>query len=330
MKELSQTGKKNRPALFAGIGVVALLALFPLVAPAPYFLSMLYMVFLYVVLAESWNIIGGFAGYLSFGHVAFFGLGAYTTAFLMNKLALSPVATILSSIPGGFVAALVAFVIGYPCLRLRGPYFAVVTMCFAFVVHMVMQNIDLFGGVEGLWLPAMKQPIHVIRGIFYELMLALMILVILFVRWMEGSKLGKGLVTIREDEEVAQTLGIHTPRIKALAFVLSAFFPGVAGSLHAYYLAYISPENVFDVMVSILIVLMTLFGGGGSWLGALIGAVSLSLVNEFLTTFVGAEIARIIYGMLFIGVILFMPNGIMEFFRRRRRVRLAAEEVSES
>jgi branched-chain amino acid transport system permease protein len=330
MKELSQTGKKNRPALFAGIGVVALLALFPLVAPAPYFLSMLYMVFLYVVLAESWNIIGGFAGYLSFGHVAFFGLGAYTTAFLMNKLALSPVATILSSIPGGFVAALVAFVIGYPCLRLRGPYFAVVTMCFAFVVHMVMQNIDLFGGVEGLWLPAMKQPIHVIRGIFYELMLALMILVILFVRWMEGSKLGKGLVTIREDEEVAQTLGIHTPRIKALAFVLSAFFPGVAGGLHAYYLTYISPENVFDVMVSILIVLMTLFGGGGSWLGALIGAVSLSLVNEFLTTFVGAEIARIIYGMLFIGVILFMPNGIMEFFRRRRRVRLAAEEVSES
>ena len=187
---------------------------------------MLYMVFLYVILAESWNIIGGFAGYLSFGHVAFFGLGAYTTAFLMNKLALSPVATILSSIPGGFAAALVALVIGYPCLRLRGPYFAVVTMCFAFVVQMVVQNIDLFGGVEGLWLAAMKQPIHVIRAIFYELMLALMILVILFVRWMEGSKLGKGLVTIREDEEVAQTLGIHTPRIKILAFVLSAFFPG--------------------------------------------------------------------------------------------------------
>jgi branched-chain amino acid transport system permease protein len=182
---------------------------------------------------------------------------------------------------------------------------------------MVVQNIDLFGGVEGLWLAAMKQPIHVIRTIFYELMLGLMILVILFVRWMEGSKLGKGLITIREDEEVAQTLGIHTPRIKVLAFVLSAFFPGVAGGLHAYYLTYISPENVFDVMVSILIVLMTLFGGGGSWLGALIGAVSLSLVNEFLTTFVGAEIARIIYGMLFIVVIIFMPNGIMEFFRRK-------------
>jgi branched-chain amino acid transport system permease protein len=321
--------RKNRVPLLLAVGITALLSLFPLISPPAYFLSMLYMVFLYVILAESWNIIGGFAGYLSFGHVAFFGLGAYTTAFLMNKLALSPAATILSSISGGFAAALVAFVIGYPCLRLRGPYFAVVTMCFAFVVQMVVQNIGLFGGVEGLWLAAMKQPIHVIRGIFYELMLALMILVILFVRWLEGSRLGKGLVTIREDEEVAQTLGIHTPRIKILAFALSAFFPGVAGGLHAYYLTYISPENVFDVAVSILIVLMTLFGGGGSWLGALIGAVSLSLINEFLTTFVGAEIARIIYGLLFIAVIMFMPNGIMEFFRRRRRV-LAGEEVSES
>jgi branched-chain amino acid transport system permease protein len=330
MTEHSPTAKKNRVGLLAAVGIGVLLFLFPFFSPPVYFLSMLYMVFLFVILAESWNIIGGFAGYLSFGHVAFFGLGAYTTAFLMNKLALSPLATILSSIPGGLAAALVAFVIGYPCLRLRGPYFAVVTMCFAFVVQMVVQNIDLFGGVEGLWLAAMKKPIHVIRAIFYELMLALMIVVILFVRWMEGSKLGKGLVTIREDEEVAQTLGIHTPRVKILAFVLSAFFPGVAGGLHAYYMTYISPESVFEVAVSILIVLMTLFGGGGSWLGALIGAVSLSLVNEFLTTFVGAEIARIIYGFLFIVVIIFMPNGIMEFFRRRRRMRFAAEEVSES
>jgi branched-chain amino acid transport system permease protein len=330
MTQASQVEQKNRTSSYLALGVLVLLSLFPLLSPPAYFLSMLYMVFLYVVLAESWNIIGGFTGYLSFGHVAFFGLGAYTTAFLMNRLDLSPVATIFSSIPGGLVAASVALLIGYPCLRLRGPYFAVVTMCFAFVVHMVVQNIDLFGGVEGLWLPAMKKPIHVIRAIFYELMLTLMILVILFVRWMEGSKLGKGLITIREDEEVAQTLGIHTPRVKILAFVLSAFFPGVAGGLHAYYLTYISPENVFDVMVSILIVLMTLFGGGGSWLGAMIGAVSLSLVNEFLTTFVGAEIARIIYGLLFIVVIIFMPNGIMEFFRRRRRDRLAAAEGAES
>ncbi len=308
---------QKRALFLAGIGVLAL-ALLPLFSPPAYFLSMLYMVFLYVVLSESWNIIGGFAGYLSFGHVAFFGIGAYTTAVLMTRFGLSPLATLFSSIPAGVTAALVAFLIGYPCLRLRGPYFAVITLCFAFIVHLVIQNIAIFGGVEGLWLPAMKAPISAIRGLFYEIMMGLMVVVILLVRWMENSKLGIGLATIKEDEEVAQTLGIHTPRLKILAFGLSAFFPGIAGGIHAYYLTYISPEIVFDVMVSILIVLMTLFGGGGSWLGALIGAVSLSLVNEFLTTFVGAEIARIIYGLLFVGVIIFLPNGVMEWIRSPR------------
>jgi branched-chain amino acid transport system permease protein len=310
--------ERSQKMFYPGVAVVVLiLALFPLLSPPVYFMSMLYMVFLYVILAESWNIIGGFAGYLSFGHVAFFGIGAYTTAFLMNRLALSPLATILSSVPAGAVAAAVAFIIGYPCLRLRGPYFAVITMCFAFIVHMVTQNIEIFGGVEGLWLKAMKLPIGTIRAIFFEIMLGLMVGVVLLVRWVEKSKLGVGLVTIREDEEVAQTLGIHTPRLKILAFALSAFFPGMAGGIHAYYLTYISPEIVFDVMVSILIVLMTLFGGGGSWVGALIGAISLSLINELLVTFVRAEIARIIYGFLFVWVIIFMPNGIMEFIRRR-------------
>lgn len=298
------------------IGGLVFLFLLPLFSPPTYFLSMLYMVYLYVVLSESWNIIGGLAGYLSFGHVAFFGMGAYTTAFLMKQMGLSPLFTILSSIPGGLVAGLLALLVGYPCLKLRGPYFALVTLCFAFVIHMVIQNIGIFGGVEGLWLPAMKEPISTIRTIFYEIMLGLMLLVILIVRRIEMSKLGVGLATIKEDEEVAQTLGIHTPRLKILAFALSAFFPGIAGGLHAYYLTYISPEIVFDAMVSILIVLMVLFGGGGSWVGALIGAVSLSLVNEFLTTFIGAELARIIYGFLFMGVIIFMPNGVMEFLKK--------------
>ena len=311
--------KKRHTAWGISTGMVLVLGLFPLSSPQVYFLSMLYMVFLYVVLAESWNIIGGFAGYLSFGHVAFFGIGAYVTAFLTHQLHLASVLTILSSVLGGAVSAMVAYVIGYACLRLKGPYFAVITLCFAFVVQMLIENMEFFGGVEGLWLPAMTGSIFSLRAIFYELMLALMVLVVLIVRTIENSKLGAGLIAIKEDEEVAQSIGIHAPRIKITAFVLSAFFPGIAGGLHAYYLTYISPVIVFDVMISILIVLMTLFGGGGSWMGALIGAVSLSLINEFLTTFVGAEIARIIYGLLFIGVILFMPNGIMEYIRRRAR-----------
>lgn len=310
--------KSGRDFVFVNmaIGIICALAILPFFSPPAYFLSMLYMVFLYVVLSESWNLIGGFAGYLSFGHVAFLGLGAYTSAFLTKYFNLSPLGTFFSSLPAGLMAALVAFLIGYPCLRLRGPYFAVVTLCFSFVVHMVIQNIDFLGGVEGLWLPAMDRPVELVRSIFYEIMLGLTIIVVLIVRSLEKSKFGLGLAAIKEEEEVAQTLGINTPRLKIIAFVLSALFPGIAGGLHAYYLTYISPEIVFDVMISILIVLMVLFGGGGSWLGALLGSISLSLTNEFLTTFIGAEVARIIYGFLFVIVIIFMPNGLMEFIRK--------------
>lgn len=304
-----------------GVVVICSLGGLPFLSPKVYFLSLLYMVFLYVVLAESWNLIGGLAGYLSFGHVAFFGIGAYTTAFLMSKFDLSTALLLPVSLSGGLVSAAVALVVGYPCLRLRGPYFAVITLCFAFVVQILVENLPFFGGVEGLWLAPTEATVASQRTLYYELMMGLMVVVLVVVRTIEGSKLGAGLIAVREDEEVAQCLGIPTPRIKLLAFVLSAFFPGVAGGLHACYLTYISPVIVFDVMISILMVLMTLLGGGGSWAGALIGAVFLSVLNEFLTTFVGAEIARILYGMLFLGVILFLPNGLWEFVRNVSVVR---------
>jgi branched-chain amino acid transport system permease protein len=308
---------QTKTPLFALIASLLLLglAIFPWLGLPVYFVSLLFTVFLYVTLAASWNFIGGFAGYLSFGHVAFFGIGAYVTALMMKGLNLSPFWTILSSIPAGGVAALIAFIVGYPCLRLRGPYFAVITFCFAFVVDLAVKNLDILGGPEGLWLKSMDLPIHVIRAILFEVMMVIMALAIALGIWTSRSKFGAGLKAIKEDEEVAQTMAINSPKLKLQAFALSAFFPGMAGGVYAYYLTYIHPDIVFDVMISILIVLMALFGGGGTWLGPVIGAVVLTLVNEGLSTFVKAEFARIIYGCLFIGVIIFMPNGIMEFLK---------------
>jgi len=316
---MDSIGKKSTGFLVVGLILVAALAVFPWLGPPVYFISLLFTVFLYVVLASSWNLIGGFAGYLSFGHVAFFGIGAYATGMMMKGLGLSPFWTILSSVPAGIIAALVAVIIGYPCLRLRGPYFAVITFCFAFVVDLGVKNLDILGGPEGLWLKSMDLPIHMIRSIMFEVMLVIMILTILLGVWISKSRFGAGLMAIKEDEEVAQTMAINAPKLKIQAFALSAFFPGMAGGIYAYYLTYIHPDIVFDVMISILIVLMALFGGGGTWLGPIIGAVVLTLVNEGLSTFVKAELARIIYGGLFIGVIIFMPNGIMEFFKRGHR-----------
>ncbi len=309
--------------IFAATLIVLLgLAVFPWVGLPVYFVSFLFTVFMYVCLASSWNLIGGYAGYLSFGHVAFFGIGAYTTALMEKGMQLSPAGTLLSAIPAGGVAMLVAVIVGYPCLKLRGPYFAVVTLCFAFVVDLGIKNLDILGGPEGLWLKSMDLPIEVIRAIFFEAMLVIMILSIAAGYWTSVSKFGAGLRAIKEDEEVAQTMAINAPRLKIQAFALSAFFPGMAGGIYAYYLTYIHTDIVFDMMISILIVLMALFGGGGTVLGPIVGAVCLSFINESLSTFVKAELARIIYGGLFIGVIIFMPNGIIAFFKKDRARRV--------
>ena len=286
----------------------------PLIRPPAYYLSFFFKVFLYIILAESWNLIGGFAGYLSFGHVAFFGIGTYTSAMLFHHFSLSP---FIGAIPAGFMAASVALIIGYPCLRLRGPYFAVITLCFAFVVDLIVKNWGFLGGSEGIHLKLVQTDIQLSRSIFYEIFLGLATLTVLYVRHVEHSKFGMGLASVREDEEVAQTLCIDTAGLKVKAFILSAFFPGVAGGIYAYYISYIHPDIVFDINISILIVLMALFGGGKSWRGPLLGAVFLTIVNELLSVFIKPEIARVIYGAMFMAVIIFMPDGMVDFLDKR-------------
>jgi len=305
--------------ILAAVLLVLSLALFPWLEPPVYFISFLFRVLMYVVLSVSWNLVGGYAGYLSFGHVAFFGIGAYGSAMMANAFGLSAVGILLSSIPAGFISALVAVVVGYPSLRLRGPYFAVITLCFAFVVQLSVKNLDFLGGPDGLWLNSMELPVAVSRSIFFEVMLVVTLVAVGVSIRISRSRFGAGLAAIREDEEVAQTMAIDTAWLKIKAFAVSAFFPGMAGGVYAYYLTYIHPDIVFDVNISILIVLMALFGGGGTWLGPVVGAALLSVVNEMLSTFVKAELARIIYGCLFILVIIFMPNGIIYFFRGRSK-----------
>ena len=146
--------------------IVCVLGIFPWLRPPIYFVSFLFTIFLYVTMATSWNIIGGYAGYLSFGHVAFFGLGAFACAIMSKSLDLSVVGTLLAAIPAGAFSALVAVVIGYPCLKLRGPYFAVITLCFAFVVQLAVKNIEFTGGPDGLWMKGIDLPIGVSRSIF--------------------------------------------------------------------------------------------------------------------------------------------------------------------
>lgn len=285
-----------------------ILAAVPLTRPSTYLLGFLLNLYMYAALAISWNILGGYAGYMSFGHAAFFGLGAYTTALLLFYLDWSPFLTVPLA---GLVAAAFAGLIGYPCLRLRGPYFSLVTLVLTLAVGIVVLNVPFTKGAFGLFLPFPPVDIFTNHVIFYEVMLALMVLAAVVARHVERSKLGVGLTAIREQEDVAQTLGVNTIKLKMQAFLLSAFLTGMVGGIYSYYISYLHPSFVFDTLISINIVLMALFGGRLTWVGPLLGAAILSVVSEVLTVQMEAQTARIVFGLLLIGVILFMPNGLM-------------------
>jgi branched-chain amino acid transport system permease protein len=298
------------------LGGAAVLALVPLGLSNIYLLTLLFSIFTYAALAVGWNIIGGYTGYLSFGHAAFFGVGGYTTALLFANLGWSP---FLTTPLGGVVAALVALVVGYPCLRLRGPYFALVTLILALAVRVVVLNVEWTGGSSGLFLKIPQMDALTNRILFYEAMLAVLLVSVLAAYWALRSKLGIGLITIREDEEVAQTLGINTTRLKMAAFLLSAFLAGMVGGIFSYYRTYVYPNIMFDLNLSVLVVLMALFGGRQNWLGPVVGALVISIVSEFLTLQLGNEAARILFGLLMVVVILYLPDGLLAYVRPRAK-----------
>jgi branched-chain amino acid transport system permease protein len=290
--------------------VMIMLFAFPVVRPPLFFLTLCFSVFMFVGLSESWNLLGGYTGYVSLGHIAFFSTGAYTTAVFMNRFGISP---FITAILGGVFSAVLAALVGYPVLRLKGAYFTISSLLLAVVMQLIFMNWDFVGSSTGLWYKLLPVSIEVNRVLFYEAMLIVATAITLVVRYVERSKFGAGLVAIREDEDVAKTMGINTPWLKMKAFILGAFLAGVVGGIYGYYMSYVHPEVTFSMNTSLLILLMSFFGGCRSWSGPLLGAVVLSLANQLIVTFIGAEISRILYGLLLVVVIIFMPDGVMQY-----------------
>lgn len=308
--------EKNGRSILIVTAVGAALALFPLLRPEAYYLSALFSLFMYAALACGWNIFGGYTGYNNFGHAAFFGIGAYTSALLLLKWGLSPFYT---AILGGLLAGLCAVIIGYPCLRLRGPYFVLVTLCLGLSARLVVINVEFTGSSTGLYLPFLKVGMFANRVIFYEIMLALTFVTILIAIWIEKSKYGLGLRSIYQDEDSAETQGVDATKLKIMAFALSAFLAGVTGGIYAYYRSYIHPDFIFDIGISVLVVLMALLGGPSTWLGPVIGAAIVVVINEVLTAHanIGAEFSRIIYGLLLALVIMYLPHGLVGLLKNK-------------
>jgi branched-chain amino acid transport system permease protein len=280
-----------------------------------YRLRLLSLVFMWVALAGCWNLMSGYTGYIDFGPVAYFGIGSYCTALLMIRGGLPFFPSVLVS---GVISAGFAFIIGLVTLRLQGAYFAIATFAVAEASKQIilegdrLAGVEFFGGSHGLTLPRPPP-----AEFFYYFLFFFMGLVIGLTYLLSRSKFGYGLRAIREAEGVAELSGVPTLRIKMQAYMLSSGLIGCIGGVEAYWLTYIIPDDVFNVMRTIQMVIMTLLGGMGTVWGPLIGGSFLTLVAEYL----GAKFVYdylILVGAVIILVILLMPNGVVGEIRRRK------------
>jgi branched-chain amino acid transport system permease protein len=302
------------------VGIVCggiLISVLPFTGLSLYVITFLFMVLMNAALTVGWNIIGGYAGYFSFGHVAFVGAGGYTTAILLSRLGWSP---ILTTPIAGVVAAVIALIIGYPCLRLRGPYFSLITLIVALAVKVVVINIPGLNAASGIFVTPPARTILASRTILFEAMAVILVITLLVAYLIENSRFGIGLKAIREDEEVAGTQGIDTAKMKFYAFVISAGLAGLVGGIFSWYQGFLYPDPMFSTNLSVMIVLMALLGGTNSWVGALSGAVIVTIVREFLNLSIGSAMSQVVFGLLLIVTILYLPNGIVGWFSKRLHI----------
>jgi branched-chain amino acid transport system permease protein len=268
--------------------------------------------FMWIALAGSWNLISGLTGYVSFGHVAFFGAGAYATALLITKAGWPWPA---ASLAGGAAACALALVIGYPCLRLKGPYFAIAMLGLNEVLRALVSYFEgLTGGGFGLSLPTLHAtvPIYYVMGLTAAAVTGLTYLII-------TSRFGLRLMTIREDEVAAEAMGIDTARHKLYAFLLSAAAPGIVGGLSARDQGYIEPISVFPLVTTVTMIVMVLFGGKGTVWGPVLGAVALFVFQEL----VWAKflyLHQLLFGAIIVAVVLLMPRGVLGLLQMKYRL----------
>ena len=299
------------------MGVLVALLAYPFVFNAPFPHHLMIMIFLYGLMAQAWNILAGYCGQISLSHAVFFGIGAYSSVYLFVSYHVSPW---LGLLVGIVIAMAMAVVIGVPTLRLRGHYFAIATLVIGESVQIVFQRWELVGAASGIWLPIVREnallnfQFHESKIPYYYIALAFLGLVCLAVWYLERSKAGFYFRAIREDPEAASSLGVNVSLYRVLAFMISAGFMAIAGTIYAQYVLVIDPETVFPLTLSILVLLMTVVGGVGTLWGPPIGAavlVSLSEVSRIYFGGTGGSVDLIIYGALIVLICIFRPTGLL-------------------
>jgi len=313
--------QKDRNFFITFLCVLVVMAVAPLMIHDTHFQHLLIMLLLYATLSQAWNLIGGYAGQVSFGHAVFFGIGSYAAMAPLIHWGLTPWAGMLV---GGIVAMLFSVIIGVPVFRLKGHYFAISTFAVAEVVRELFSNWDWVDGAIGLDAPVLDPGWY--NFMFYKTKLpylftalAFFFIIMLLTFRMERSRMGYYFRAIKQRPEAAEAMGVHITKYKQYAFMISAFFTAICGSVYGQYVLHIEPHTVLSLDISIKIVLITALGGAGSLWGPLLGATIMIPLQEYSRVFLGGTgkgIDLIVLGALIVLVCIFEPKGIVGLIKR--------------
>ena len=288
--------------------------IFPLFFKGSFNRNVMIFIFLYTIMAEGWNILGGYAGQLSVGHVVFFGIGGYTNSLLFVNWGVTPWVGIFL---GGIMAAGISALIGLPCFRLRGHFFALATIGLAEITRIFCGHWKAIGGAIGITLP-MEFNLYNFLWLgklpYYYIFLAFTLTSILVVFIIDKSRMGLYLKALNQDQDAAESFGLNVFKYKMIAIVISTFITGIAGGLYAQYVQYIDPLSMFPFMISIEIIIVVLIGGRGTVLGPLLGAIIFVPLSEYTRTYLGG-LAKgydyIIIGLIVVILAIKRPEGLV-------------------
>lgn len=292
---------------FWPLGLLAFLALLPLTGISTYWLHIFIFVIMWSVIGMAWNLLGGYCGQVSFGHAAFFGLGAYTSGILYQKLGISAWWGLPLSV---IVASAGALVIGYICLRLRGPFFALATLAMGVILRVTAENLNwLTEGDLGIMI---RERTWVDKTWYFYIILLIAAGTYLSIKTIIKSKLGYYFVAIREDQDAAESLGINTTLYKTIALCMSAVLTGLAGAFYTNYMGYIDPKVVFALHdISIVAIMVVMVGGVATFGGPIVGAFIMVMLAEVIRSLPKLGAAHhTLFGVLLIVIIIYVPNGI--------------------
>src|SRR5271166_5220010 len=309
-------------AALAGLLVLAIAL--PWLVANPSQLNYAILVLMIAQAGVAWNILGGYAGQVSLGHAAFYGIGAYTSTQLLLLFGLSPW---LGMLAGGVMATLFALAIGWPCFRLRGHYFAMATIAVAEILQVVVTNSDWLGGAVGLSLPLAEAGwwgfvFNKSKVPYYYIMLSLLLLTLGVSLLIERSFLGYYFRAIKDDPDAARSVGIDLTHYKLIAIAISSFLTAIGGTFYAQKELFIDPGSTMATSLSIKIALVAILGGVGSLGGPVVGAVILTAIEEVTRVMFGGTgrgTDLIIYALLIIGVAVYYPGGVTGWWRESER-----------